>query len=82
MFDEEDVLLAAAAFTVTSNRKTKRPRRFRVRPTLQSRRKYKGSDLLQDLMFDDIDPLKFEYRASFKNFLRQTSEDFEILVKS
>jgi hypothetical protein len=32
-------------------------------------------------MLDDIDPFKFEYRSSFKNFLRLTSEDFEILVK-
>jgi hypothetical protein len=81
MFDEEDVLLAAAALIVIANRKTKRRRRFWVRPTLQSRKKYKGSDLILDLMLDDTDPLKLEYRSPFKNFLHLTSEDFEILLK-
>jgi hypothetical protein len=48
---------------------------------LQSRRKYKGSDLLGDLMLDDIDLLELEYRSSFKKFLCLTNEDFEILLK-
>jgi hypothetical protein len=53
MFDEEDVLLGAATFIVIANRKTKRPRRFWLRPTLQSRRKYEASDFLEGLMLDD-----------------------------
>jgi hypothetical protein len=37
MFDEEDMLLATAAFIVIANRKTKRPRIFWFRPTLKVR---------------------------------------------
>jgi vacuolar-type H+-ATPase catalytic subunit A/Vma1 len=81
MLDGEEVLLAAATFIVSANRKTKRLRRFWVRPTVQSRRKYKASDLLEDLMLDDNDPLKHEYRSSFTNFLRLTNE-CEILVNN
>jgi len=47
MFDDEYLLLAAAAFIVVLYRiKEKRPRIFWVRPTYQSRSKCQASDML------------------------------------
>lgn len=77
----EDVVLAAAACVVLANQR--RPRRFWVKPSLRARARYSGSDMLQDLQEDDVDPLSGELRCdgSFKNFLRMTSCDFEYLVQ-
>lgn len=76
----EDVVLAAAVCVILS--KQRRPRRYWVRPSLQARAKYCGSDLLRDLNRDDLDPLSGELRCdgSFKNFLRMSSSDFEFLI--
>lgn len=82
MSDEEDATLAAAACVILASHYERRPRRFWVRPSLQAREKYSGSDLLADLRKDDIDPLSGELRCdgSIKNFLRMTSSDFEFLI--
>ncbi|KAJ4438219.1 hypothetical protein ANN_14158 [Periplaneta americana] len=65
MCDEEDVLLASAALIVilNANRRKFRKRRFWVRPNLQSRKIYRGSDLMKDLILDDVDQLNLEYRC-------------------
>lgn len=78
------VLAAAAALaaaTVIFSRQ-KRERRYWIKPSLQARKRYSGSDLLKDLNEDDIDNLSYEVRCdgSFKNFLRMTSGDFEHLL--
>ncbi|XP_039281609.1 uncharacterized protein LOC120350804 [Nilaparvata lugens] len=80
MSSVEDVILAAAACVVLS--KQRRPRRYWVRPSLNSRATYSGNDLLDDLNRDDVDPLSGELRTdgSFKNFVRMTSEDFEYIT--
>ena len=80
MFDDEDLLLAAAALIVVSYRiKEKRPRIFWVRRTHQSRSKFKASGMLEDLVLDNIDSFKHECRYSFKNLVLLEIEDFEIL---
>lgn len=79
----DDAILAAACVVIISCAKKKRAkRRFWVRPSLEAKKKYSGSDLLQDLKRDDIDLLAGELRTdgSFKNFLRMTSSDFEYLM--
>lgn len=80
MSSAEEVVLAAAACVILS--KCKRPRRYWVRPSLQARARYSGSDLLNDLNRDDTDPLTGELRCdgSIKNFLRMSSDDFESLI--
>ncbi|KAJ4435003.1 hypothetical protein ANN_23576 [Periplaneta americana] len=63
MCDEEDVLLASAALIIilSAKRRKFRKRRFWVRPSLQSRNR--GSDLMKDLILDDVDQLNLEYRC-------------------
>lgn len=82
----EDVVMAAAICVVLSSNRKKAPkkRRFWVRPSLQARKKYSGSDLLTDLKHDDRDLLAGELKSdgSFRNFLRMTSTDFEYLITS
>ncbi|XP_046684492.1 uncharacterized protein LOC124370247 [Homalodisca vitripennis] len=81
MSDEEDVLVALGAFVIINHEKL-RKRRFWVRPSLQSRRKYGTSELMKDLVLDDEDELNLEYRygCGFKNFFRMKSSDFEDLL--
>lgn len=80
MSSAEEVVLAAAACVILA--KCRRPRRYWVRPSLQARARYSGSDLLNDLNRDDTDPLTGELRCdgSIKNFLRMSSNDFECLI--
>ncbi|KAL4113002.1 hypothetical protein QTP88_016711 [Uroleucon formosanum] len=77
---DEDALLAAAAFIVIANKKIKKakPRRFWVRPSLQSREIYTKSHLLSDLISDDTDILNLEYKCNggFRNFFRMSPSQF------
>lgn len=80
----DDVMMAAAACVVICSccKKERKKRRFWVRPSLEAKKKYSGSDLLRDLERDDIDLLAGELRTdgSIYNFLRMTSSDFEYLI--
>ncbi|KAJ4433099.1 hypothetical protein ANN_15356 [Periplaneta americana] len=84
MCDEEDVLLASAALIIilSAKRRKFRKRRFWVRPSLQSRKMYRGSDLMKDLILDHVDQLNLEYRCGggFRIFFRISSADFETLL--
>lgn len=53
-----------------------------VRPSLQARHKYSGTQLMQDLLKDGRDPLGGEIQndGSFKNFARMSSSDFELIL--
>ncbi|KAJ4440376.1 hypothetical protein ANN_08517 [Periplaneta americana] len=84
MCDEEDILLASAALIIilSANRRKFRKRRFWVRPSLQSRKVYRGSVLMKDLMLEDVDQLNLEYRCGggFIIFFQMSSPDFETLL--
>lgn len=84
MYTDEDLLVAAAAVIVVDRASHKpRNRRFWVRPSLgRGRARYGGSELMKDLILDDVDELNLEYRCGggFRNFFRMTSSDFEILL--
>lgn len=77
-----EALLAAAACVILGSSQS-RKRKCWVRPSLQARNQYSGTDLLADLQRDDSDLLVGEMRCdgSFKNFARMTSSDFEYLIK-
>ncbi|XP_060881928.1 uncharacterized protein LOC132953338 [Metopolophium dirhodum] len=82
---DQDALLAAAAFLVIANKKINKkakPRRFWVRPSLQSREIYTTSHLLTDLISDDTDILNLEYRCNggFRNFFRMSPSQFNELL--
>jgi hypothetical protein len=81
---EEYVLLAAAASVVIFSERSGRRRRFWVRPSLHSRQRYTGRDLLRDLNCDDCGLSICERRlsGSFKNFTRISSSDFEFLLNN
>jgi hypothetical protein len=81
----EYVLLAAAANVVIfSERSGRRRRRFWVCPSLHSRQRYTGRDLLRDLNCDDCALSIRERRlaGSFMNFTRISSSDFEFLLNN
>ncbi|KAG8301320.1 hypothetical protein J6590_056007 [Homalodisca vitripennis] len=80
MSSVEDVVLAAAACVILS--KQRKPKRYWIKPSLRARSVYSGSDMLNDLQEDDIDPLSGELRCdgSIKNFLCMASSDFEHLI--
>lgn len=84
MSDEDDVLLASAAIIIVNVLKVRefRRRRFWVRPSLQAKKKYSATDLMNDLILDDVDVLNLEYRsgAGFKNFFRMSTTSFETLL--
>ncbi len=86
MSDEDDVVLAAAATLVIVSAllfRERRPRRFWVRPSLKrARKRYSATDLMKDLILDDVDALNLEYRSGFgfRNFFRMKSSTFETLL--
>lgn len=83
MSTDEDLLLAASLVVIIGAVERPRlPRRFWVRPSL-NRNRYSASDLINDLILDDVDELNLEYRvdAGFRNCFRMTSADFEILLR-
>lgn len=68
MLSDDDVLIAVAAFIVVAKNKNKifaKPRRFWVRPSLQSRDKYSTSDLTGDLVSNDVNILNLECNGIF-----------------
>jgi hypothetical protein len=81
----DDELLLAAALTVIVGaiERPKLPRRFWIRPSLKSRNRYSASDLINDLILDDVDILNLEYRvdAGFRNCFRMTRTDFENVLR-
>ena len=80
MFVKRYVLLAAAGFFVITNRgKRKCPRRFSVCPTVLCKRKYKGTELLEEFMLNNIYRLNLEHASAYINCLCLTREYFEIL---
>ncbi len=83
MSDDDDVLLASAAIIISSVLKFRDiwKRRFWVWPSFQAEKKYSVTDLMKDLVLDDIDLLNLEYRfgVGFKNFFHMTTTLFETL---
>ncbi len=85
MSDDDDVvLLATDTITILSVLKVHefREQRFWVWPSLQAKKKYSTTDLIKDLVLDDVDLPNLEYRsgAGFKNFFRMTTTSFETLL--
>lgn len=83
MSSEEDVVLvAAAALIIDSCIHVRQKKRFWVRPSLKNRKIYSASDLMKDLILDDVDELNLEHRCDvgFRNFFRMTNTDFETLL--
>lgn len=75
MWTEDDVVIAAAAFVVLSGKKRKRKNCW-IRPSLQERAYGGGTSLMASLIADD----KLTCGGHFKNFLRMSSSDFEMLL--
>ena len=84
MFTDEDLLVAAATVIVMNQESHKpRNRQFWVRPNFsKGRARYGVSELMKELILDNVDELNLEYRCGggFRNFFRMTSSDFEILL--
>ncbi|KAJ8881926.1 hypothetical protein PR048_018412 [Dryococelus australis] len=83
MCTNKDVLVAAAAgMIIIAESKVHRPLQFWVRPSLRGRVRYGRSDLMKDLILDNVDELNLEYRCGggFRNCFRMTSSDFEFLL--
>nr|CAI5842559.1 unnamed protein product [Callosobruchus analis] len=77
--DDESIKIACAAFIVISaglskkpKRKFPRKRRYWMTHLFESRSRYNGSDLLNDLAIQDT--------GQFKNFCRLSSTDFEFII--
>lgn len=84
MSDEDDALVACAAYIIIAKkRKIPRKRRFWVRPSLRSKVRYNASDLIEDLRKDDVNILSLEYRCNggFRNFFRMSESEFEYLLQ-
>ncbi|KAG5875721.1 hypothetical protein JTB14_007656 [Gonioctena quinquepunctata] len=79
---DEDAMVAAAAMIlveVAASQHQRRPRRFWIRPSLiHGRSKYNTTEFMKDLLLDEVDDLKLEYRcdAGFRNFFRMKSSEF------
>ncbi|KAG5900164.1 hypothetical protein JTB14_035309 [Gonioctena quinquepunctata] len=78
--EDDDIIIAAAACVVICETNKKRKKKMWVRPFLKSRKRYSGTDLLEDLKFDDLLTGQIRGNGSFKNFMRMSSADFEYLI--
>ncbi|KAG5874694.1 hypothetical protein JTB14_024084 [Gonioctena quinquepunctata] len=86
---DEDAMVAAAAAAmilveVAASQHHRRPRRFWIRPSLiHGRSKYNTTEFMKDLLLDEVDDLKLEYRcdAGFRNFFRMKSSEFENILR-
>ena len=75
MSDSEDLAVAAAVIIIAvagiqQGRCRRHPRRFWVRPSLvRGRKKYSTQEFMKDLLLNDVDDLKLEYRydVGFQN---------------
>ena len=75
MYTDEDLLVAAAAVILIDLESHKpRNRQFWVRPSLRGRARYGVSELMKDLILDDMVELNLEYRCGggFRNFFRMS----------
>ncbi len=86
MWDHDDdvVLLASGTIIISSVLKVREfwKQRFWVPPRLQAKKKCSTTDLMKDLVLDDIDLLNLEYSSGigFKNFFHMTTTSFETLL--
>jgi len=66
MYDDDDVLIALAAFIIIASKQIKSlcKWRFWVRPSLCSGNRYRASDLITDLLLDNVEILNLEYRCN------------------
>ncbi len=82
--DDDNVLLATHAIIISSVLKVRefREQRFWVWSSLQAKKKYRTTDLMKDLVLDDVDLPNLEYRsrAGFKNFFRMITTSFKTLL--
>ncbi|KAG5865334.1 hypothetical protein JTB14_007449 [Gonioctena quinquepunctata] len=86
---DEDAMVAAAAAAmilveVAASQHQRRPRRFWIRPSLiHGRSKYNTTQFMKDLLLDEVDDLKLEYRcdAGFRIFFRMKSSEFENILR-
>lgn len=75
---DEDIIITSAAFVFTSlvsrlkKNKSIQRRRWWQRTIFESRRRYNGNDLLNDLRLE---------HPGFKNFFRMSTTDFESLLE-
>lgn len=75
MWDNNDILAVAAAYVIISGKKKNKKRKCWVRPTLQGRNQYGGSQLMASLIKDD----QFTTGGHFFNFIRMSVDNFEEL---
>jgi len=75
---EDDMLMMVAAYVFLDKEKRKK-RRYWVKKTLKQRNTMGGTQILKDLLHDDIG-LNGEIRSSFQIFLRLSSSTFEVLI--
>jgi len=77
------ILIAASALIIDYCILVRRKKPFsRVQPSLKKGKKYSGSDLVKDLILNDVDKLNLEYRCnlSFKKCFRTTNTDVQTLL--
>ncbi|XP_074039919.1 uncharacterized protein [Leptinotarsa decemlineata] len=73
---KQSIIIASAAYIVMHScirKKNKRDKRWWVKQLYKSREIYSGSTLLEDLKFQEIS-------GQFQNFVRMSSQDFELLI--
>jgi len=75
MWDDNDILVVAAAYVIISGNEKRKKRKCWVRPTLKSRNEYGGSQLMASLIKDD----QFTTDGHFFNFIRMSVGHFEEL---
>lgn len=75
---DDDMMMIAAVYLVMDTSPPKK-RRYWVKKTLLQRSTMGGTQILKDLLQDDIG-LNGELRSSFQNFLRLSSSTFEVLI--
>ncbi len=82
--DDDVVLLPSVAIIISSVMKVRKfwKRQFWVQQSLHAKKKYSITDLMKDLVLDDVDLLNLEHGsgAGFKTFLYITTTSFEPLL--
>lgn len=81
MITDYDVAMSAMAVVILAlNQPLKRRQRgFWIRPSLRrGRQLYRASELMKDLILDEVNPLNLEYRndVGFTNFFRMRRSDW------
>ncbi len=72
---DDDVLLASTAIIISSVLKVRefREQQFWIQPSLQAKKKCSTTDLMKDLVLNDLLNLKYRLGAGFKNFFHVTT---------